>query len=350
MDSDEKFNLDAFTKKLTYYINLLLPPCHLKPNQLDGGNSIIRIVAISCVLLIHLKTYLHQYIFDLFPINCCCSCCFWAVPAFICLSGKLIPIQIPYKLFYKKSFNKIFLPTVFWSILFSVITFFKSEHSIRAIIDNCIKSRPFFHLWFMFMLCGLYLLAPLCSIIIKKIPFRYLLPFLFLVMCKPVIWDSPPWYYPLLISIPYIFLFMTGSIMSHSHISPKIIFISCLTAFCYLLFMGIILPLYSNKITQYPFHHYLGFCGYLGGTSITIVFLWIGTFIPYNSKVILYKISQLVYGVYFIHPLIIILLIKSIKFKSLNCLSFFVIFIATWLICFMSTICCKKIPFLQRFL
>ncbi|MBR6058113.1 MAG: acyltransferase family protein [Victivallales bacterium] len=350
MDSSGKFNLNIFAKKLAYYINLLLPPCHLKPNQLDGGNSIIRIVAISCVVFIHLNTYLSSNIYDLFPIKCCCSCCFWAVPAFICLSGKLIPIQIPYKLFYKKTFNKIFLPTIFWSILFSIIVFFKSEHSMKAIINNWINCRPFFHLWFMFMLCGIYLFAPLCSILIKKIPFRYLLPLIFLVMCKPDIWDSPPWCYPLFISIPYIFLFMTGSLILHSHISTKIRFISCLAAFCYLLFMGIVLPFYSNNILQYPFHHYLGFFGYLGGTSITIAFLWIGTFIPYNIKVILYKISQLVYGVYFIHPLIITLLIKLLKFESPNCLSFFIIYIAAWIICFMSTVCCKKIPFLERFL
>ena len=144
MDSNGIFNLNTFAKKLAYDINLLLPPCHLKPDQLDGGNSITRIVAISCVLLIHLRAYLNQYIQDLFPINSCCSCCFWAVPAFICLSGKLIPIQIPYKLFYKKTFNKIFLPTIFWSIVFSLFVFFKSEHSLKAIINNFMNSRPFF--------------------------------------------------------------------------------------------------------------------------------------------------------------------------------------------------------------
>ena len=349
MDSDGKFNLNTIAKKLAYSINLLLPPCHLRPDQLDGGNSIIRIVAISCVLLIHLRTYLNQYVQDLFPINSCCSCCFWAVPAFICLSGKLIPIQIPYKLFYKKSFNKIFLPTIFWSIVFSVFVFFRSEHSMKAIINNFMNSRPFFHLWFMFMLCGLYLLAPICSVLIKKIPFVYLLPLMFLVMFKPEIWDSPPWCYPLLISLPYISLFMTGSLISHTRITKNIGLFSTLAAICYLLFMGIIIPFYSHRIAQYPFHHYLGFFAYWGGTSITIAFLWLGTFIPNNMKVILFKISQLVYGVYFIHPLFMIL-IKQIKFKSLNCLSFCFIYIITWLICFICTICCKKIPLLQRFL
>ncbi|MBQ4497473.1 MAG: hypothetical protein II973_08225, partial [Spirochaetaceae bacterium] len=52
--SDTAIRYKGNAKKLAYSINLLLPPCHLRPDQLDGGNSIIRIVAISCVLLIHL--------------------------------------------------------------------------------------------------------------------------------------------------------------------------------------------------------------------------------------------------------------------------------------------------------
>lgn len=350
MDTNVKYFLNIFIKKIIHYINILLPPCHLKPDQLDAGNSIIRILAISCVILIHIKTYFNQWINDIFPINCCCSCCFWAVPAFICLSGKSIPIQIPYKQFYKKAIHKIFLPTIFWSFVFSAIIFINSGHAMRSIINNFLTSRPFFHLWFMFMLCGLYLLAPLCSILIKKIPFGYLLPLMFIVMIKPDIWDLPPWCYPLLISLPYIFLFMTGSLITHSRITNNIGLFSCLAACCYLLFMGIIIPNYSNKILQYPYHHYLGFFGYWGGTSITIGVLWLGTFIPNNIKVLLFKISQLVYGVYFIHPLAIILLIKLVKFKSLNFPSFCFVYVATWSICFISTIVCKKIPLLQRFL
>lgn len=342
--------LNIFIKKTIDYSNLLLPPCHLKPEQLDGGNSIIRILAILCVILIHLNTYLKQWIRDVFPIYCFCCCCFWAVPAFICLSGKLIPIQIQYKQFYQKALKKIFLPTIFWSIVFSVITFFKTDYSIQAIVNSYVNSSPFFHLWFMFMLCGLYVLAPLCSLLIRKISFWHLLPFMLLVMLKPNIWDSPPWRYPLLISLPFIFLFFTGSFISKLKITNKIGIASCFSALCYIIFMGIIIPNYLSKTVQYPFFHYLGFFGCWGGASITIAILWIGTFLPYKLKEPLFRISQLVYGVYFIHPIVITVLIKLVNFKSLSCTSFFFVYVVVCFLCFFTTICCKKIPFIQRFL
>ena len=333
-------------------INLLLPPCNLDPKQIDGGNSLIRILAISCVLLIHLHTYLKPWIsFDQL-ISCCTYCCFWAVPAFVCLSGKQIPIQIPYQTFYKKKFYRIFIPTIFWSIIFSLFLIFKSKYSLKSIFISYLNCGPFFHLWFMYMLCGLYLLAPFCSIFIIKIPFLYLIPFAIIIMFKPTIWDNPPWRYSLLLSLPYIFMFITGGLISRLHITKKIGLLSCFSALLYLLFMVGVATVFLNskQAPQYPFFHYLSFFGYWGGTSLTVSLLWLGTFLTHNTKVILFKFSQLVFGVYFIHPIVISFLIKLINFKSLNTISFFFIYFIYWLLCFIIVICLKKIKFLQQFI
>ena len=202
----------------------------------------------------------------------------------------------------------------------------------------------------MYMLCGLYVLAPFCSILIKKFPFVCLIPIGILIVIKPNVWDNPPWQYPLLFSIPYVFVFLTGGYISRTHITRRIGLISCFVAVLCLLFMGGIPFLKLDKMSQYPFSHYLSFFSQLAGISITLSFLWLGTYLSFNTKVRLFKISQLVYGVYFIHPIVITLFLKLIHLESINTISFFIIYIINWFLCFYIVTYCKRIKILQQLL
>ena len=347
-------NIDHHTKftdyfgKTIHYIDLLLPPCNIDPKRLDGGNALIRIIAISCVLLLHHYSYLKPWISETKLVSSFTYCCFWAIPAFVCISGKQLPIQIPYPVFFRKKVYRILIPTIIWSIIFSLYLFFKSKYTLKEICDSYLNCCPFYHLWFMYMLCGLFILAPFCSILIKKVPFFYLIPIGFLIMLKPNVWDNPLWHYPLLLSLPYVFIFLTGGHISRLHLTKRIGLLSCFVALGYLLFMGGIPFLNIDEMSQYPFSHYLGFFSQLGGISITLSFLWLGTYFPIHTKVVLFKISQLVYGVNFIHPIIIKTSMKLIHSESINTGLFLLIFIINWFISFFIITCFKKIKFLQQ--
>ena len=72
--------------------------------------------------------------------------------------------------------------------------------------------------------------------------------------------------------------FLTGGHISRLHLTKRIGLLSCFVALGYLLFMGGIPFLNIDEMSQYPFSHYLGFFSQLGGISITLSFLWLGTY------------------------------------------------------------------------
>lgn len=99
-----------------------------------------------------------------------------SVPIFVMLSGTFLldnPNNKEYRSFYQKSIKKIIVPTLSWSLIFCIysllIQLVKSliSDDIVTRIDYIrpfilwIKGQPFYHLWYMYMLMGLYLISPI---------------------------------------------------------------------------------------------------------------------------------------------------------------------------------------------
>jgi len=92
---------------------------------------------------------------------------------FIMVSGALIlPVNLPTKQFLKKRFCKIAWPTLLWTLFYMLIYWY--EIGLENIeLWRALLSIPFIPqfngvLWFMYMLAGLYLLAPILSSWIKQ--------------------------------------------------------------------------------------------------------------------------------------------------------------------------------------
>lgn len=105
------------------------------------------------------------------------------VPVFVLISGKYIISnckKMDYKRFYKKSLIRLLYPIVFWSIIYSVYKLkfiFSSVYlyeymdgtgqisvSMGRLFEDFIRGVPYIHLWFLFMLLGLYFITPLLVI------------------------------------------------------------------------------------------------------------------------------------------------------------------------------------------
>ena len=98
-----------------------------------------------------------------------------AVPIFVLLSGAFILTQNKNKnfsYFYKKTFTKIILPTLIAAIIyyyFSLVLQVIKDHLGNTISSTAYNwlpikilfASPFYHLWYMYMLIGLYLAVPL---------------------------------------------------------------------------------------------------------------------------------------------------------------------------------------------
>lgn len=106
------------------------------------------------------------------------------VPSFVMLSGAFLinPKNGDFKYFYKKTFKKIILPTMIFSVLY-VIWHYLEMFAANAMgisvsgkddnywlpVLNFIKGQPNVTMWYMFMIIGLYAFTPIIIIVKDKI-------------------------------------------------------------------------------------------------------------------------------------------------------------------------------------
>jgi surface polysaccharide O-acyltransferase-like enzyme len=95
----------------------------------------------------------------------------FAVPVFVMITGALL-LNRDYELtgFLKKRLGRIILPFIFWSLVYIAYSFYNEEFVVSAdnwvnvkLILHQLKYGSSYHLWYVYMLIGLYLLIPVIS-------------------------------------------------------------------------------------------------------------------------------------------------------------------------------------------
>jgi surface polysaccharide O-acyltransferase-like enzyme len=94
-----------------------------------------------------------------------------AVPLFVILTGALLlqPIKVnePLKVFFKKRFNRIGLPIIFWGAAYFAWRYFVNGEALTSnSILQGIFAGPYTHFWYLYLLIGLYLFTPLLRVIV----------------------------------------------------------------------------------------------------------------------------------------------------------------------------------------
>ena len=152
----------------------------------------VRIIAIFTVILLHVSTgvtwqseagsALWAYTTSMDVLVRCC------VPLFVMISGALLldPTKSESLLdFYKKRFSKILIPVLFWSLLYIVWGYFREdiqeEFTLSYVIRRLASGKPYYHLWFMYMLMGLYFFTPVFRAIVAHLKKGELIFFVVLV-------------------------------------------------------------------------------------------------------------------------------------------------------------------------
>jgi surface polysaccharide O-acyltransferase-like enzyme len=105
------------------------------------------------------------------------------VPLFVMLSGALLlnPVKAnePLRVFYKKRFNRIGIPLIFWTIFYFIWAFTVRAKPVtlfnigQGILDG---SDPI--LWYLYLIVGLYAVTPVLRVLVKHVHrnlFTYLL-------------------------------------------------------------------------------------------------------------------------------------------------------------------------------
>lgn len=145
-----------------------------RENNLD----LLRVIACIMVITIHVSAfYVTRYIntpnFKFTVGNFYDSFARTSVPIFVLLSGRFAlsdSRNIETEYYYKKFFRKIVIPTFFWSVLYflfnyslEIVYFFlygEFKHSVFSPIKAWIIGAPYYHMWYLYMSIGLYLLVP----------------------------------------------------------------------------------------------------------------------------------------------------------------------------------------------
>jgi len=141
-----------------------------KPSEYNYNLDVIRTIGIVCVIVLHVfGTFLSTA--TVFT-----DVSWWfaiivatvakiAVPLFIMLSGYLIldpAKQISLTEFYKKRLARIGIPVLFWPIFYYLCFVILSHKplTLPSFINDYIFLNTFYHLYFLYIILGLYLIAP----------------------------------------------------------------------------------------------------------------------------------------------------------------------------------------------
>lgn len=104
-------------------------------------------------------------------INACSRVC---VPWFVILSGFLLldPKKTNCFLqFYRRRLTRLLLPFVFWIVVYSLWRHFHQGQKLTGIqwITEAVNGRVYYHLWFLYMILGLYVSAPFLSRMLQRL-------------------------------------------------------------------------------------------------------------------------------------------------------------------------------------
>jgi len=131
--------------------------------------DILRITAVFCMILLHVSAgdwnSQPPSSFNWLVFNAYDSIVRFCVPVFVMISGVFFlnpEKSISVKSIYKKNILRIFTAFVFWSAFYAVFTskifLGINKDNIKIFIINFLEGH--IHLWFLFMIMGLYMITP----------------------------------------------------------------------------------------------------------------------------------------------------------------------------------------------
>ncbi|MBQ8134979.1 MAG: acyltransferase family protein [Clostridia bacterium] len=90
----------------------------------------------------------------------------WGVPVFTMISGSLfLNGTQSIERIYKKNILRIITAFIFWSMFYAIIIFVRGG-SLKSALASFISG--YYHMWFLFMIVGLYMIIPFLRVIIKN--------------------------------------------------------------------------------------------------------------------------------------------------------------------------------------
>lgn len=239
----------------------------------------------------------------------------WCVPVFFMLSGALLLTgrkgeSTP--LFLKKRVSKVLIPLLFWSAIYLGYNMWELEESytIKEMFILFLTDNIYYHLWFLYVILGLYLMAPFLKILVdhmSKATFQIFLGFwvVFSVLMPliPKFLEFEPAFSAGLFE-PYIGYFLLGAYLVLYPIPKK-----WLPALGILAVAGYITTVWGTaalteargELDEFFYEHYRP-------NNVLITLFLFAAFQAFESKLkpnpVITRISMATLGIYVLHPLV----------------------------------------------
>ncbi len=129
--------------------------------------AVLRVLAALAVVALHVASYgttkqahgtLNWWIANGFDASTR-----WAVPMFVMISGALLlhpNKRTPAGLFYRRRMHRILIPLAFWTVFYLRLRLPFREMTGPFLARALIRGTPYGHLWYLYMIVGLYFITP----------------------------------------------------------------------------------------------------------------------------------------------------------------------------------------------
>jgi surface polysaccharide O-acyltransferase-like enzyme len=144
--------------------------------------DLIRTVAIVLVILLHASTesYSNVELMSAQSVQIWAASNFYdsiarvCIPLFVMLGGALLlqpsKADEPLRQFYKKRWNRLGLPFIFWGIIyFAWASLVNGKQLSLQSVTQGILTGPYYQFWFLYLIVGLYLLTPILRAALKNV-------------------------------------------------------------------------------------------------------------------------------------------------------------------------------------
>ena len=254
----------------------------------------------------------------------------WAVPVFVMVSGALfLSRDIPLKKLYTKYIRRIFTAFMFWSFVYACARYAVDKDALKA-TGYFLKGR--YHLWFLFMITGLYMIVPFMKKIAESgqltkyfLVLAFFFTFLFPEAVSLVSLFSVKYgefangllkNFHLQFVGGYCGYFLFGHFLNRAQISPKaerLIYVLGIAG----VFAGMFLSVTASLLTGKPNQVFYGNLTVNSMFEAVAVFVFFRQRLNFPSRLIR-TLSQYSFGAYLVHDAVI----KALMMLGLNTLTF----------------------------
>ncbi|HRL21268.1 MAG TPA: acyltransferase family protein [Alcaligenes sp.] len=289
-----------------------------------------RIVAIFAVVWLHIAAYavLNAELgsADWWSGNVYDAATRWCVPVFVMVSGALLLEPRPAESmsrFYRKRAARILLPLLFWTAFYLLWTAYKQhwwtpQAEPYPYLERLLQGRPYFHLWFLYMIVFLYLFTPFLRRLVQACRLRHLaaltaaafaLAALSTLSSTELKTNSTPFFTWFLSYLPY---FLLGYLVRKAPLTvPRRISLAVLAASIAATAWGCYaLATRHNLQTGAYFYDYLSIT--VIPMSVALILLLRDWHQALISPLVSRHLSELTLGVYLIHPWLIDLMYRHL--------------------------------------